>query len=300
MAHNYLSTYDVAKILSVNESSIKRWANNGVLKCFRTPGGHRKFRFGDVIEFSEKFPLETSADVSALNKPDDTTRHNVELSIASKNFESLSIFLESLIDKKDIDGAFGFLKILYINKLSLADIFDYVVSPVLEHTHFLCKEGKLGINEEHLSTEIIRRVLNRLLENIHIKEPNGLTAICGCLEREHQDLEINCVRFCLEADGWLVYYFGANLPVNGYLNAVKLYKPDIVCISIPSAGNKKFIRTALNKLHPQVKSNGGRLLLAGAAAIDNSRSGFNCDFAASSLNNLLNFIHTKSENDKGK
>ena len=34
---------EVAKILGVNVSSIKRWTENGTLECVKTAGGHRKF-----------------------------------------------------------------------------------------------------------------------------------------------------------------------------------------------------------------------------------------------------------------
>src|SRR6187401_3370429 len=46
-----LSTRSVAEVLGVSEATVKRWADAGTLRCFRTPGGHRKFRLRDVKAF---------------------------------------------------------------------------------------------------------------------------------------------------------------------------------------------------------------------------------------------------------
>ena len=38
-------------MLGVSEATVKRWSDAGTLRCFRTPGGHRKFRIRDVKSF---------------------------------------------------------------------------------------------------------------------------------------------------------------------------------------------------------------------------------------------------------
>lgn len=43
-----LSVHEVARILGCGESSVRTWADTGRLPCWRTPGGHRRFRRADV------------------------------------------------------------------------------------------------------------------------------------------------------------------------------------------------------------------------------------------------------------
>jgi excisionase family DNA binding protein len=43
-----LSPSDAAAILGVHVDTITRWADNGTLPCFRTPGGWRRFRRSDI------------------------------------------------------------------------------------------------------------------------------------------------------------------------------------------------------------------------------------------------------------
>ena len=36
------------EMLGVNESTLRRWADAGEIRCFRTPGGHRRFALSDL------------------------------------------------------------------------------------------------------------------------------------------------------------------------------------------------------------------------------------------------------------
>ena len=41
------------EILGVNESTVRRWADAGQIRCFRTPGGHRRFAESDLVTLTE-------------------------------------------------------------------------------------------------------------------------------------------------------------------------------------------------------------------------------------------------------
>lgn len=49
-----LSIDEAATLLGVCATSVRRYTNRGVLKCFRTPGNQRRFRLSDVLDFMEK------------------------------------------------------------------------------------------------------------------------------------------------------------------------------------------------------------------------------------------------------
>jgi excisionase family DNA binding protein len=56
------------EILGVNESTVRRWADSGEIRCFRTPGGHRRFAEGELMAMTEgaaprqaEHELETAA-----------------------------------------------------------------------------------------------------------------------------------------------------------------------------------------------------------------------------------------------
>ena len=46
-----LTSHQVGNVLQVNPSSINNWVKQGLLKAYRTPGGHRRIRARDLVEF---------------------------------------------------------------------------------------------------------------------------------------------------------------------------------------------------------------------------------------------------------
>ena len=47
----YLTSKNVAEILGINISTLKRWTDNGTLECTKTAGGHRKFTMQNIRDF---------------------------------------------------------------------------------------------------------------------------------------------------------------------------------------------------------------------------------------------------------
>jgi excisionase family DNA binding protein len=45
----WLSLGEACRVLEVNEATLRQWADNGYLRIYRTPGGHRRFWSGDVM-----------------------------------------------------------------------------------------------------------------------------------------------------------------------------------------------------------------------------------------------------------
>ena len=51
------TTYDAAKICNANIASIKNWIAKGLLKAFRTPGGHYRIKRRDLQLFIQKYNM---------------------------------------------------------------------------------------------------------------------------------------------------------------------------------------------------------------------------------------------------
>lgn len=49
-----LSLEEAATLLDVCPTTVRRYTNRGVLKCYRTPGNQRRFRLSEVMSFMER------------------------------------------------------------------------------------------------------------------------------------------------------------------------------------------------------------------------------------------------------
>ena len=68
----YLNSKEVASIMGVNVSTIKRWTDSGKLDCYQTVGGHRKFLLSNLKNFlKEKINQKLRVNIiQYLNKGD--------------------------------------------------------------------------------------------------------------------------------------------------------------------------------------------------------------------------------------
>ncbi len=48
----WLTMRDACRLLDVNEATLRQWADNGHLRVYRTPGGHRRFLSEDVMSLT--------------------------------------------------------------------------------------------------------------------------------------------------------------------------------------------------------------------------------------------------------
>ena len=49
----WLSLRDACRLLDVSNTTLRQWADNGYLRVYRTPGGHRRFLRDDVESFAK-------------------------------------------------------------------------------------------------------------------------------------------------------------------------------------------------------------------------------------------------------
>ena len=51
MSEQLYTTHDISRLLQVDPSTVSKWIDRGILMAFRTPGGHRRVRSGDLRSF---------------------------------------------------------------------------------------------------------------------------------------------------------------------------------------------------------------------------------------------------------
>ena len=59
-----LTSYDVSALLQVDPSSVYKWVKAGLVRAFRTPGGHHRITAGDLVAFLIKQKIPIPRDLS--------------------------------------------------------------------------------------------------------------------------------------------------------------------------------------------------------------------------------------------
>jgi excisionase family DNA binding protein len=59
---HWLSLGEACRLLQVNEATLRQWADNGHLRVYRTPGGHRRFFKEDILGLTQQSPVNSTPD----------------------------------------------------------------------------------------------------------------------------------------------------------------------------------------------------------------------------------------------
>jgi MerR family transcriptional regulator, light-induced transcriptional regulator len=304
MQKTVLSTADVARLFSVTETTVKRWADGGMLKCQKTPGGHRKFAIRHVVEFAEDQKFEPVGTIAV--DEDDSNKGAMEVAILKRDFESLkSIFIEKSLspDRTDL---FQYLSYLYQHHFQLWEIHDLVLRPGMYEIGERWARGELGINHEHLASQEVLNALAKLQTQILINPPAGRSVVCACMSDELHEIGLRCATYLFESEGWHVHYLGSRTPGHSIVDAVKELKPSLLCLSATGSGSDKPFEEELKELCANAKILGVTVIIGGALARPEFVSEGLCDAVFASSKGLLDYLHrlraeeavsTRSESD---
>lgn len=280
------SSKQVAEFLGVNESSVKRWADNGMLGCYKTPGGHRKFKKNDIMLFSSKYSYELKNNILL-------SRESVHIQEKTLDFEKIKNVLLLKLLKGSDDEILDYLFSLHLTGLGVTDLYDNVIGGTMKSIGEMWKKKELSIEQEHISTSKITKALIRFHGKLEPKLKNGLTAFCGCPEKEFHELPLLSVNNVLQYNGWNTIYAGVNLPVKSFISGIKMYKPDLVCLSATIIEDKDKFKSSIKRIFDTAKDSGSHFIIGGYAVHSFSDVKGCCDSLILSIADLLKFTKEK-------
>lgn len=254
------NSYEIAKIIGVNVSTIKRWADTGKIKCFKTKGGHRKFHLKHLRDFIRS----NKKDYTHLNLSSLIGKSTKILSaIESADSELLSRFsYESLIDG-DQNKFLSLMNSMIIKGFPYYFIFDEIIIPALVKIGDEWKNGNISITSEHLASEIIRKFLssidNKIANNKFFKN-----AFCFTLVNDKHDLPLLMAEVIFnQIENINTFNLGASLPIGDFIDESSRVKPDIIFVSVVYVENKDLANSELNALLNNFKNTDTKIFLIG-------------------------------------
>lgn len=281
-----LSTADVARLFKVTETTVKRWADEGNLKCQKTPGGHRKYEMRYVVEFARDNKFDPLGVLALL---DDANFSNaVQVAVLTRDFQALvAAFVERALspDKTDLHALLSYL---YEHKIHLWEIYDHVLRPGMADIGERWARGEIGINHEHRASHETLEALSKLQAQILIKPLAGKTVLCACVGDEKHEIGLRCVANIFDSEGWRVHYLGAETPHDAIVASIRELRPSVVCLSITRPGPA--LDAALQAIVDAARDAGACVIAGGSAASRAGQSRELLDGIMHSSREVLDFI----------
>lgn len=220
------STREVAQMWNVSESTVKRWADTAGLDCYRTPGGHRKFRLEDLCSFQEKRAFEATG----LLTTEEWEDPNLEIWLNTKNFikvRELILYLGSQNQRVKVKSL---LERLYLRGMRLEQIYDQILLPINESALDEVSPGQALLLNNSLD-EAIARLSPKMIK----RRRNGKTALCAAPVPDTR-MGVNVISILLEVEGWDSMNLGDNVSLDIMSQMVESEPINLVCIFL--SGNQ--------------------------------------------------------------
>ncbi len=267
----FLTTSQVAELLAVHPSTVKRWCNEGDLDVDKTNGGHRRIHLDHVLGLSRRRTLPTF-----LNhfSPDEgqvwTAIHQLVSEGSCEQIHALA--MEWLTRGQLRRFQWLFHELARHPRVPFAEFCDHALRGFMRDVGEAWRTGRMRVGEEHMASEALLEVLHRLRESETTGvipdplSPDPPTAVVGSMEGDRHSLGAHCVRLSLERHGWQVRFLGADVPAEDFAAMQHSSAAHLVCISFApphgAADMKRAVRilgASYHPAHPYALALGGTL-----------------------------------------
>ncbi len=286
---NFLSTKEVAALLNITETTVKRWAEAGKIPCSKTIGGHRKFAFNEILKFAE----DNSFSITGIIPPPLSTKQikNLEYGVYTKNYHLIADIFKVEALQGDKAGLENLLLYLYRNHIPFTTIIDEVVHPALSRIGELWQEKLIDIDQEHLASTAVKEALIKLSSVLFHKPNHNVNALCACVEGELHDIGITAISYALEIEGITVTNLGIDTPFQSLKNFIKKNKPQLVCLSAtaPNIPEHKF-KEAVRDIAKFTHSYNGKIICGGIYSNLFEKKELQVDLIAYSTTDTIEFV----------
>jgi excisionase family DNA binding protein len=239
---DFLSSVEVAKLAGVGPTAVKRWADQGLLPCVRTAGGHRRFRRGEVESF-----------LKAPNRPGASAFIDLLLQADGLGVEA------RLLTERSRLGSW----------LAVAEL----VGEALVDLGLRWRAGSVTILQEHLASERLARALARVADALPVA-PGAPRCVLACAEGDRHALALSLIELALREAGWTTLWAGQDTPAADLAEVARQGAAELIAVSASAASTEaEGLRRQAELLGSACAGSGVALALGGSGAWPESPEG---------------------------
>ena len=233
-----LTTTEASGLAEVAPSTLKRWADQGLLPFTRTAGGHRRFERW-AVERLVREQLQPAANDEPLAGAwvrclVDGQRHALD---------------SRLLEARARLGAWS-------------AVCDELGGALAELGH-QWRAGRLTIADEHSATEGLLRALARFGDAMP-RRPDGPRVLLACVGEDDHTLGLAMAELCLLELGWTPRWHGRRTPVGELVRLVRAGGVGLVALSASAASrDAAALKNVADEVGAACRSQRAGLLLGG-------------------------------------
>ncbi len=255
MTELYYSTADLSEMMQVGKSTIKRWTEEGKLRCFRTPGGHRKFKASEVHRFLTNYKYEISPSFQHLfshhsnttQLPEDNSPASIADQCIANAIKNNHVYLEQ------------HLKNAFLRCNGVAELFDLHLTPMLRMLNTKNLQKSISSVEFQIAKSAFIHALISVLNNVPRLQDNNVEMYCLSVNEGMNEVELKAVELLLDHIGFTVFNLGTVLTKYTAQDIVNQCKPEDVFVVLSLDDSSDEIIHQFNALASGISSYGGNV-----------------------------------------
>jgi len=254
-----ISTRELADAIDVSESSLKRWADEGLIEVSRTAGGHRRIAIGEAIRFirATRSPV-VRPDVLGLTDLSPGGEHVVSP-------ESPADRLYAHLRDGRAREARGLILSQYLAGQSVGQIADGPIHAAMARLGELWMHDRAGVYIEHRAVDICVQGVQQLRQFVEPGESGDL-AMGGGPPGDPYILPSLLSATALAADGWRTMNLGPDTPFESLSIAADRHGPRLVWLCVSSVRDAREMERAIERISTSLQQRGAMLVVGGRAS----------------------------------
>ncbi|NNE35927.1 MAG: excisionase family DNA-binding protein [Rhodothermales bacterium] len=223
-----LSPKELAAVVGVSQSSIKRWVDVGHIAVTRTAGGHRRISRNAALRFIRSKRMRVVRP-DLLGIPD--------LANVDRPLESGTVsgeFLHSLLAAGDVAQVRRVVTAAFLSGTQAAVLFDGPIADAMVKIGEIWTTDQRGIYIEHGATAAFIEVISQLVALIGAPDDDAPLAIGAAPLKDPHIIPSQMASAVFQEAGWRTINMGPATPPHAILDACEAHEADAVWLAVKS------------------------------------------------------------------
>ncbi|MBX3386145.1 MAG: excisionase family DNA-binding protein [Phycisphaeraceae bacterium] len=257
---NDLSPKELASVIGISESSLKRWVDEGRLTASRTAGGHRRIPLYEAIRFIRDTNA-TIADPELLGFTD--LSHDQVRAVLEGHAD---VALKEALEAGRANEARGLILACHLKMRSVAHLCDGPIAFAMHRLGELWLHSERGVMVEHRAVEIVIEAIHHIRSSMQPTQPEAPIAIGGGAEGDPYVLPSLLAATTLREVGFRDVPLGPNTPMRSLADAAREHNPRLIWVSMSTDEGRDRSMEGLRELSV-VAENLNAVLAVGGRAV---------------------------------
>lgn len=131
---------------------------------------------------------------------------------------------------------------------NVIELYEDIIKKAMYEVGLMWEHNKISVASEHLASSITESIINKIFYDIKPMQSTEKNVILACVENEQHQIGLKMVADLFERYGANTMILGANTPGLELVKIAKIFKPDLIALSLTMFFNLPILEKMINEI----------------------------------------------------